>query len=99
MSVSVSPFGKSGSRKFVADLSSFSAFFSTFFFQLKVLGALPVTITTIPIIPSNPTKAKPANDNSTMLIRNESSRVSHRTKFHLSTGTSSSNRGPEKELQ
>ena len=30
--VSVSPFGTSGSRKFVADLSSFNAFFSTFFF-------------------------------------------------------------------
>ena len=78
-------------RKFVSDLSSFNAFFSTFFFQLKFLGALPVTITTMPIIPSKPTNANPAKENSIRVIRNGSSQASRQTIFRQSMDTSSSN--------
>ena len=88
---SASPLGRSGSKKFVCDLSSLRAFLSTFFLQLKLLGALPVTITPIPIIPSKPIATKPAKDTSTILIRNESNLKGRQTKCHQSMGMSSSN--------
>ena len=47
--------GSSGARKLVFDLSTFKAFLSTFFLQLKLLGVRPETIATIPRTPKTPT--------------------------------------------
>ena len=48
------------------------------------------TITTIPTMPKNPTRANAAKDNSTMLIRNESNRANRQTISHQSKDKSSS---------
>ena len=43
-----------------------------------------------PTMPKNPTRAKAAKDNSTMLIRNESNQANRQTIFHQSKDKSSS---------
>ena len=84
-------------KKFVWDLSTFSALLSKFFFQFSLLftalGVLPVTTAMIPITPNKPIKAIAINESCTRLIRNGPSQVSHQTKHHQSMDMSSSNLG------